>query len=124
MARILHEAPGLRGWLVHAYPAIDSTHVEALSVPGGMQVTETALGDARALRRFRAALAAAETAPSAASVAALRQAVLPLKNQLRAAYAAAGSPYGNDSEGRYRWIREVIARQDRGTAEMPIEGSG
>jgi len=88
-----------------------------------MQVTETALGDARALRRFRAALAAAEAAPSAASVAALRQAVLPLKNQLRASYVAAGSPYGDDSEGLYRWIREVIARRDREAAAMPSDGS-
>jgi hypothetical protein len=86
-------------------------------------MTEPALGDARPLRRFLAALAAAEAAPPAASVAELRQAVLPLKNQLRAAYSAAGSPFGDDTEGLYRWIREVIARRDRGAAEMPSDGS-
>jgi len=86
-------------------------------------MTEHELGDARALRRFRAALAAAEAVPSAASIAALRQAVLPLKNQLRDAYAAAGSPHGDDSEGLYRWIREVISRGDRETVEMSSDGS-
>ena len=79
---------------------------------------ELPLGDARALRRFRAALAAAEAAPSEASVAALRAAALPLMNQLRAAYTAAGSPYGDDPAGLYRWLREDIAPRDRGAAEM------
>jgi hypothetical protein len=86
-------------------------------------MNESALGDVRALRRFRAALAAAEAAPSAASVAALRQAALPLKNQLRASYVAAGSPYGDDNDGLYRWIQEIIARQDRDVAEMQSDGS-
>jgi hypothetical protein len=123
MTQIVHVAPERWERLGRAYPTVDSTHVEALSVPGGMQMTEPALGDARALRRFRVALTAAEAAPSAASVAALRQAVVPLKNQLRTAYVAAGSPYGDDSEGLYRWIREVIARRDGGAAEMPSDGS-
>ena len=78
---------------------------------------ELALGSARALREFRAALAAAEAAPSAESVAALREASVELKAQLRAAYVAAGSPYGDDSEGLYRWIRETIGQRDWGSAE-------
>jgi hypothetical protein len=79
--------------------------------------------DARALRRFRAALAAAEAAPSEASVAALRQGALPLMVQLRAAYTAAGSPYGDDPADLYCWLREVIARRDQGAAEMQRDGS-
>jgi hypothetical protein len=84
---------------------------------------ESALGDARALRKFRAALAAAEAAPTAESVAALREASVELKTQLRAAYVAAGSPYGDDSEGLYRWIREVIGQRDWGSAEMQGDAS-
>jgi len=86
-------------------------------------VIEPALGNARALRRFRAALAAAEAAPSEASVAVLRQASLLLKDRLGVAYAAAGRPYGDDSEGLYLWIREVVARRDRAVAAMQSEGS-
>ena len=84
----------------------------------GMQMTGSSLEDDRALRRFRAALAAAEAAPSEANVAELRQAALQLKNQLRARYQAAGSPYGDNREGMYRWVREVIAVPDREIAEM------
>jgi len=80
-------------------------------------MTEPVLADVRALRDFRAALAAADAAPSDASVAALRQAALPLVNQLRAAYTAAGSPYGDDRPGLYHWLRHDIARRDRGAAE-------
>ena len=109
--------------LVHAYPAIDHTP-EVRLVRGGMRMPdESALGNARALREFRAALAAAEAAPSAASVAALRQASVQLKSQLRAAYAAAGNPYGDDTEGLYRWIREAIGQRDWGSAEMQGDAS-
>ncbi len=81
------------------------------------------MGDDRALRRFRAALAAAEAAPSEANVAELRQAALALKDQLRARYRAAGSPYGDHREGLFRWLREVIAVPDREIAEMESDGS-
>jgi hypothetical protein len=100
--------PECRKWLV--------TDTEALPVSGRMRMTEPVLGDARALRRFRAALTAAEAAPSEASVAALRQAARPLMNQLRAAYMAAGSPYDDDPAGLYRWLREVVAPRDLGAA--------
>jgi len=86
-------------------------------------MTDRALGDARTLGRFRSALAAAEAAPSAESVAVLRQAVLPLMNQLRVAYAAAGSPYGDDGDGLYRWMREGVARREREAAEMANDSS-
>jgi hypothetical protein len=81
-------------------------------------MTEPPLVDARALRRFRAALAAAEAAPSEASVAALREAARPLMDQLRAAYTAAGSPYGDDRVGLYCWLPEVVARWNRGAAAL------
>jgi hypothetical protein len=43
--------------------------------------------------------------------------------QLRAAYTAAGSPYGDDPADLYCWLREVIARRDQGAAEMQRDGS-
>ena len=76
---------------------------------------ESELTDARALRRFRLALAAVDAAPSAASVAALREAASPLMNQLRAAYTATGSPYGDDRAAVFRWLSDICARRDRGT---------
>jgi hypothetical protein len=83
-----------------------------------MQMTEPSMGDGRALRRFRAALAAADAEPSEANVAELRLAALALKDQLRATYRAAGSPYGDPREGLFRWLREVIALSDREAAAM------
>jgi hypothetical protein len=58
-------------------------------------MTESSMGDDRALRRFRAALAAADAAPSEANVVELRLAALALQDQLRATYRSAGSPYGD-----------------------------
>ena len=81
-------------------------------------MTEPPLGSDRALRRFRVAVAAAEAAPSAASVTSLREAALLLNAELREAYVAAGSPYGDDRAGMYRWLREVIGRPDTGPDEM------
>jgi hypothetical protein len=83
-----------------------------------MQMTDPSMDDHRALRRFRAALAAAEAAPSEANVAKLHQAALALKDQLRAMYRAAGSRYGDHREGLFRWLREVIAVPDREAAAM------
>jgi len=57
-------------------------------------------------------VAAAEAAPSTATVASLREAALLLNTELRTAYMAAGSPYGDDRAGMYRWLREVIGRPD------------
>ena len=76
-------------------------------------MSEPALRDDRALRRFRAALAAVDVAPSEASFAELHETALPLINQLRAAYAVVGRPYGDDRAGLFRWVGEVIARRDR-----------
>jgi hypothetical protein len=86
-----------------------------------MLMTESSIGDDGALRRFRAALAAADAAPSEANVAELRLAGLALKDQLRAMYRAAGSPYGDHREGLYRWLREVIAVPDWEAAEKASE---
>jgi len=81
-------------------------------------MTEPPLGSDRALRRFRVALAAAEAAPSAASLASLREAALLLNTELRAAYVAADSPYGDDAASMYRWLREVMGRADTEDDEM------
>jgi len=81
-----------------------------------MQMSEPALADGRALRRFRVALTAVDAAPSEASFAELHETALPLINQLRAAYAVVGRPYGDDRAGLFRWVGEVIARRDRGPA--------
>src|SRR5204863_5976028 len=97
---------------------IDYSHAEAQPVPEGLKMTEPPLGSDRALRRFRVAVAAAEAAPSAASVASLREAALLLNAELRAAYVAAGSPYGDERAGMYRWLREVIGRRDIEPDEM------
>ena len=86
-----------------------------------MQMTESSIGGDRALRRFRAALAAADATPSDSNVAELRVAALALKDQLRATYRAAGSPYGDHREGMYRWLREVIAVPDWESAAMASE---
>ena len=43
--------------------------------------------------------------------------------QLRAAYTAAGSPYGDDRADLYCWLGDVIARRDQGGAEMQGDGS-
>jgi hypothetical protein len=75
------------------------------------------------LRRFRAALAVADAAPSEETIAVLRQAALPLLDQLRAAYAAAGSPYGDHDGGLFRWLGEVIALRGHETAELQDGGS-
>jgi hypothetical protein len=71
-----------------------------------------ASGATRTDQRFRAALARAEATPSDEAVAALRQAALPLIDQLHAAYVAAGSPHGADHRGLLRWLREVITQRD------------
>jgi len=83
-----------------------------------MQMSQPTLGDTGALRRFRAALAAVDEAPSEASIAALRQTAIPLMNQLRAAYTAADSPYGDDHAGVHRWLRYVIRQRDREAADL------
>ena len=86
---------------------------------GRLEMSEPDLEDARALRRFRAALAAVDAAPSDAAIAKLRETALPLIHHLRAAYAAVGRPYGDDRAGLYRWVGEVIARRDRETDGAP-----
>ena len=89
-----------------------------------MPMSESASGADDVLQRFRAALRAAEAAPSEASVAALRHAAFPLMNQLRAANAAAGSPYGDDRQSLYRRLADVSARRDRGAAEGANDPEG
>jgi hypothetical protein len=61
-----------------------------------------------ALSCFRAALEAASAHPSDEAVAVLRDAAVPIMARLRAEYVADGSPYGDESEGLFRWARGKI----------------
>ena len=65
-----------------------------------------------ALWHFRTALAAADAAPSEETVAALQLAALPLLRELRAAYAAAGTPYGDERAGLFRWLAAMCMQWD------------